>query len=174
MGTIILPAICAAFLSAGCATGGRLAHDSFPTPTTGQGAKLLPGSWDKVVVLHPGSRVVITMVDGDRFEGVFRTLGAQNLDLTDSAGLDLTVARSRIRRIVVLGERDRLSDGALIGAGIGLAVAATTLTVAASGEGYILASAKWGAPLLMSAVGAVVGVFVDRAHRDDDVVYITR
>jgi hypothetical protein len=46
------------------------------------------------------------------------------------------------------------------------------LAAAGSGDGYLLASANWGAPLLLSAVGAVIGVFIDRAHRDDQVVYI--
>ena len=158
-GTNIPPTICAVLLSAGCVSGGRLAHDSFPMPLTGQAARLMPGSWARVVVLDPGSRVVITMVNGDRIESVFRSLDADSLDLTDLAGLNFAVVRSKIRRIVVPGEGDPLIDGALIGAGIGLAAAGTTLAVAASGEGYILPSAKWGAPLLMSVVGGVVGVW---------------
>lgn len=112
------------------------------------------------------------MIDGERLEGAFRTLSPGDLGLTDSAGRDFDVARSNIRQIVARGERDGLIDGALIGAGIGLGTAATILAVAASGDGYVLASAKWGAPLLLSAVGGVIGVFVDRAHRDDQVVYV--
>jgi hypothetical protein len=112
-------------------------------------------------------------MDGERLEGVFTTLSSRDLGLTDSAGQRLSVARSNIRQIVARGERDNLRDGALIGAGIGLGTAATILAIAASGDGYILASAKWGAPMLLSAVGGVIGVFVDRAHRDDEVVYVT-
>jgi len=63
-------------------------------------------------------------------------------------------------------------NGALIGAGIGVAIAASILAVAASEDGYVLASAKWGAPLLLSAGGAVIGVFVDRGHTNDQVVYV--
>jgi hypothetical protein len=32
--------------------------------------------------------------------------------------------------------------------------------------------AGWGAPLHLSAVGGVVGVFVDRAYKNDQVVYV--
>jgi hypothetical protein len=124
------------------------------------------------VVLRPGSRVVVTLIDGERLEGAFRTLSPGDLGLTDSAGQDFGVARSNIRQIVAQGERDDLINGALIGAGIGLGTAATILAVIASGDGYVLASAKWGAPLLLSAVGGVIGIFVDRAHRGDQVVYV--
>ena len=171
-GTSILLAICAASLSAACASGSRRSPNLLQSPTDGQRAGVIPGSWDKVVVLRPGSRMVVTLIDGERLEGAFRTLGPGDLGLTDSTGRDFDVARSNIRQIVAWGERDGLIDGTLIGAGIGLGTAATILAVAASGDGYVLASAKWGAPLLLSAVGGVIGVFIDRAHRDDEVVYL--
>ena len=124
------------------------------------------------MVLRPGSQVVVRLIDGERLEGAFRTLGPDDLGLTDSAGRDFGVARSNIRQIVARGERDNLIDGALIGAAIGLGAAVTILAVIASGDGYVLASVKWGAPLLLAAAGAVIGTFVDRAHRDDQVVYV--
>ncbi len=113
------------------------------------------------------------MIDGERVEAAFMTLSPEDVGVTDSAGQDVSISRSNIRQIVARGERDQLGDGALIGAGIGLGTAATILAIAASGDGYILASAKWGAPLLLSAVGGVIGVLVDRAHRDGEVVYVT-
>jgi len=130
-----------------------------------------PGSWDRVAVLQPGSPVIVTLVDGRRTEGTFRLLGQDELTLTDSKRQELGIAKSNIRRIVTRGEGDRLANGSLIGAGIGLGTAAAILAAAASGDGYVLASAKWGAPLLLSAAGAVIGLFVDRAHRNDRVVY---
>jgi hypothetical protein len=116
--------------------------------------------------------VIVTMIDGELLEGAFLSLGPADLGLTDSAGRDVNVARSNIRQIVARGERDDPLYGALVGAGIGLGAAATILAIAASGDGYVLASAKWGAPLLLSAVGGAIGIFVDRAHRDDQLVYV--
>jgi hypothetical protein len=171
--TSFVLSICAASFGAGCASGGRLSSNVSLSPTGVQREKLIPGSWDKVVALRPASRVVVTLISGERLEGAFKNLGPGDLDLTDSAaGRDFRVVRSNIRKIVARGERDGLTNGALLGAGIGLGTAAIILAVIASGDGYVLASAKWGAPLLMSAVGGVVGVFVDRAHRDDQVVYV--
>lgn len=105
-------------------------------------------------------------------EAVFRILNPTELGLTDSGGRDFGVAKPNLRQIVSRGERDSPVNGALIGAGIGSATAAILLAVAATGDGYVLASAKWGVPLLLSAVGGVIGVFVDRAHTDDQVVYV--
>jgi hypothetical protein len=116
--------------------------------------------------------VVVTLIDGERREGAFRALGASDLGLTDSEGRNFDVAMSNIRRIVARGERDGLMNGAVIGAGIGGGIGASILAIAASEDGYVLASAKWGAPLLLSAVGAVIGVFVDRGHTNDQVIYV--
>lgn len=172
-GTSILLAICATMLNAGCASGGRLSPNVLQPSAGEPHAPVVPGSWDRVAMLRPGSRVVVTLIDGGQLEGVFRALGPGGLDLTDSAGRDVGVARSNIRRIVARGRPDDLTNGALIGAGIGLGTAAAILAVIASGDGYVLASVKWGAPLLLSAVGGVIGVFVDRGHTDDQVVYVT-
>jgi hypothetical protein len=124
--------------------------------------------------MQPGSPMVVTMIDGGRREGTFRSLGPNDLVMTDSAGQDVDVARSNIRRIVARGKRDGLMNGALIGAGTGAGIAASILAIAASKDGYILASAKWGAPLLLSAGGTVIGVLVDRGHTKDRVIYVRR
>jgi hypothetical protein len=125
-----------------------------------------------VAILQPGSLVVVTLIDGGRREGIFRALDPGDLGLTDSEGRNFDVAMSNIRRIVARGARDGLMNGALIGTGIGGGIAASILAIAASQDGYVLASAKWGAPLLLSAAGAVVGVFVDRRHTNDQVIYV--
>ena len=53
-----------------------------------------------------------------------------------------------------------------------MAAALAVLAGAGSGEGYVLPSAKWGAPLLLSGVGIVVGLLVDRAHKGQDPIYV--
>lgn len=134
-------------------------------------AGVVPGRWEKVEALKVGSPVVVTMKSGTRLEAKFRGLRAQAIDLTDESGKDLQIPRSEVVRIATLGNTDGLSDGALIGAGIGVAVAVSILAIAGSGEGEVLGSAKWGAPLLLGGVGALTGALVDNAYRGEEIIY---
>jgi hypothetical protein len=170
----ILPAICAMALSAGCASGGRLPLDVAQPSVEGQRVDVTPGTWDRVAALSQDRAVVVTLVDGTRLEGAFKALRPGELVLADAAARDLAVARPTIQRILARGERDGLLNGTLLGAGIGLGAAAAVLTVAAAGTGYVLDSAKWGAPLLFSTAGGIIGALIDRAHRGDQVVYVRR
>jgi hypothetical protein len=119
-----------------------------------------------------GSPLVVTLKSGLRLDGAFDGLAQGALSLTDGAGRPLTIASSDISRIVTNVD-DSLTNGALTGGGVGLAAALAVLAAAGSGEGYVLPSAQWGAPLLLSGVGIVVGILVDRAHNGQDVIYVT-
>jgi hypothetical protein len=134
-------------------------------------AGIVPGSWDRIQRLQLGSPLVVTLKSGVRLEGAFNSLAQGELALTDRAGQPLTIASSDISRIVTQVD-DTLTNGALTGGGIGLAAALAVLAAAGSGEGYVLPSAKWGAPLLLSGVGIVVGMLVDRAHKGQDPIYV--
>ncbi len=81
------------------------------------------------------------------------------------------VSRSEVGRIVAT-MKDDLTNGALIGAGVGLSAALVVLAITASRDGSVLPSAKWGAPLLLSRLGGLAGVLIDRARKREEVVYI--
>jgi hypothetical protein len=112
------------------------------------------------------------MKTGNVFEGAFTGLDLADLLLTDSTGIEFTVARLEVASIVARATRDPLTNGILIGAGIGLGTAVTILAMLASGDGYLLPSAKWGAPLLLSGAGAVIGLLVDRAQTRGETLYV--
>ena len=80
------------------------------------------------------------------------------------------VSRSEVGRIVAT-VKDDLTNGALIGAGVGLSAALVVFAITASRDGYVLPSAKWGAPLLLSGLGSLGGVLIDRAQKSEEVVY---
>lgn len=170
-GLATLVVICATSFGSGCALAHRQPLDLPQLTTGGRDAGVMPGSWERVEALRPGSRVVVTLTSGGRLEGVFMVLEASLLRLTDLTGRAIAVARSEVGQIVARDARDRLANGALIGAFTGLGAAAAILAAIASGEGYVLPSAKWAAPLLLSAAGGVVGVFIDRAHDGDELLY---
>jgi hypothetical protein len=110
---------------------------------------------------------------GDRVDGTFSALDVTALALTDRAGKAFTVARSEVARIAAPATRDGLTNGALIGAGIGLGAAIAILGVLGAQDGYVLPSAKAGAPILLSAVGGLIGALIDRAHHTpEQVLYL--
>jgi len=163
----------AASSAASCATVARRTSGVLPARTGTQQASVIPGNWDQIETLRSGSPVAVTLRSGDRVEGVFKALTIDMMILTDAAGRESNVPRPQISKIVAT-VKDPLSNGALIGAGAGLVAALVILGAAGSGEGYILPSAKWGAPSLLTGIGAVIGVFVDRAHETGHVLYVAR
>jgi hypothetical protein len=157
--------------SSGCAS----ARSNRPTwlqfTAAARRAGVIPGSWEKVEGLRLGSALVVTLKTGDRLEGALtrRTPGA--LTLTAPTGQELMVPRSEVGRIVAR-VRDDPTNGALIGAGVGVGAALVVLAIVGSGDGYVLPSAKWGAPLLLSGLGSLGGMLVDRAQKREEVVYL--
>lgn len=170
--TAILLMISVASLTAGCASVGRNRSSLRQLAPAGGRAEVIPGSWERVEVLRRGSPLVVTLKSGDRLEGGFKALASGVLALTDSAGKEFSIPRSEVRRIVAQASRDKLTNGALIGAGIGLGAALAILAIVGSADGYVLPSAKWGAPLLLSSVGSLIGTLVDRAHKRQEMIYV--
>ena len=80
-----------------------------------------------VEALIPSTPIVVTVTNDYRIRSVFKALHPMMLEMTDHYGKDLTVARSDVANIVVSGVSDSSRNGALIGAGIGLAAAAIIL-----------------------------------------------
>jgi hypothetical protein len=114
--------------------------------------------------------VIVTLKGGARHEGAFDGLTQVALAFTSPTGQPLAIARSDISRIVTPVD-DKLTNGALMGAGIGLAAALAVLAAVGSGDGYVLPSAKWGAPALLSGLGLLAGMLVDRAHQKQELIY---
>jgi hypothetical protein len=135
---------------------------------------VIPGRWERVYALKPGASVVVTTNSGKRLQGIFNALDSKTLILAAAPGAPAIVQRSEIARIAVPATNDGLTNGAFIGAGAGLGVALAILGALGSQDGYILPSAKTGAPLLLAGVGGLVGMLIDRGHkRPERVLYLT-
>jgi hypothetical protein len=158
-------------LSGACASARPNGAALPPFTPLPRSAGLIPGSWEKVEGLRLGSPLVVTAKTGARLAGALTALTPEALTLTDGTGKAFTITRSEVGTIVAR-VRDGLANGALIGAGIGLSAALTVLARAGSHDGYVLPSAKWGAPLLLSSVGGLGGMLVDRAHKREQTVYL--
>ena len=134
-------------------------------------AGVVPENWERVEVLRPGAFIAITLKTGARRAGTFKRLDPMMLTIIDRGGHELCVARPHVATIVLNGAKDPVASGALAGGGVGAAAALVILAIIGSGDGHVLPSAKWGAPLLLSGAGATIGAIVDRAHNSQELLY---
>jgi hypothetical protein len=148
-----------------CTTTGRNPLSAPRTEAASIQDEVIPGRWEQVSALEPDAPLVVTTNDGRRLEGVFNVLDSATLVLTAAGGTPVVVARSDIARITAPATNDGLTNGILIGAGTGLGLAISILSALGAQDGYVLPSAKVGAPLLLTGVGGLVGMLIDRGHR---------
>jgi ABC-type Fe3+-hydroxamate transport system substrate-binding protein len=167
---VLLP-LSIVLLSAACASTPPNRSSLLQFTPAARSAGLIPGSWEKVEGLRLGSSLVVTLKTGDRLGGALKALTLGALTLTDPTGKEFMVPRSEVGRIVAQ-MTDDLTNGALIGAGVGLSAALVVLAIAGSRDGYVLPSAKWGAPLLLSGLGSLGGMLVDRVYKREEMVYL--
>ena len=120
-------------------------------------------------IVKADETVVITDTRSRRVKGTLTSVDEDSLSLA-ADGRTQTFARSEVSTVRAA---DGLGNGALIGAGAGLGAALAILATAGSGDGYILPSARVGAPLLLSGIGALAGALIDRAHEGGRVLYVS-
>lgn len=134
----------------------------------GAEAQATAGSFEELGGLVKAEEtVVVTDMNGRRVRGALSAVGKDSLSLVID-GRTQSFARSEVSTVRLA---DGLGNGALIGAGVGAGAALGILAIVGSGDGYVLSSAKVGAPLLLSGIGALVGVLLDRAHEGGRVFY---
>lgn len=145
-------------------------------------ADAIPGRWDKVDALQGGTPIVVTLKSGDRLEAAFRHIRPAEIVLQDEQGVERAVPKEAVLKVESGKEvRDRLRNGAIIGAVVGsgaavLALAGYAARETASGPiwggeatGYYL-----GAALVGAGVGALSGMAIDAAGRSREVLYRAR
>ena len=170
----ILLLLSAIQLTSACASTGRHWSGLVQSQPHAPDRKIIPGSRAHLEALQPGVALVVTVSTGRRHAGVLKAAGLSVLALTDRDGKELRIPMPEVDKIVAAGPKDRLTNGVAIGAGIGFGAALAILAGAGSQEGYVLPSAKIGAPLLLSGIGGLVGAFVDRAAKSERLVYRAR
>jgi hypothetical protein len=113
--------------------------------------------------------VIVIDMKGRGVKGLLTAVDKDSVSLATD-GRTQTFPRSEVSTVRVA---EGFGNGGLIGAGAGLGTALGILAIAGSGDGYILPSAKVGAPLLLSGIGAFVGALIDRAHDGGRVLYVS-
>ncbi len=142
-------------------------------------AQVVPGRWEKVEELVPGSAIVIRLKSGDRLEGTFRSVEADEVRFADLSGKEIGVPKSEVRSLEKAGTPEhRLRRCVLIGAGAGSLAAVLSLigyakSVTASGSiwgeemtGYLV-----GAGLVGAGIGALAGAGVYATLPHNEIIY---
>jgi hypothetical protein len=133
-------------------------------------AQVTARSFEELTAIVKAEETVIVIdMSGRRVKGALTAVDKDSVSLATD-GRTRTFARSEVRSVRVA---DGLGNGALIGAGAGLGTALGILAITGSGDGYILPSAKVGAPLLLSGIGALMGALIDRAHEGGSVLHVS-
>ena len=135
-------------------------------------AQVIPGRWEKLDTTAPGTEIIVRLQTSMSIEGTFQGSTPDEVVVVADAGNSMNVAKADVLEITTAQTYgDSLTNGALIGGGIGLGVALGLLAAAGSGEGYVLESAKWAAPLLGFGAGLGAGIAIDASRKSREVLY---
>ncbi len=145
-------------------------------------ADVIPGRWEIVDGLKPGTPIIVKLKAGDRMEGILKGSSPANLTFIDVTGNEVKLTETEILRVESAEKtKDSLKNGALIGAGLGAAGGFAALygfanQVTSSGPiwdaesaGFFIAAALAGA-----GIGALAGLAVDASIKGKKVLYKAR
>jgi len=127
-------------------------------------AGVVPGRWEKVDSLIEGTGIIVKMDGGDRIEGEFFSSDAKSITIQTFEQVERDLPKAGVKKIQTIEKtgRNKIWDGALIGAGIG--AGAMAITLAASGGFDEQFEGAAAACLLVSAgIGAGIGLGIDAA-----------
>lgn len=134
-------------------------------------AMVVPGRWEKVAGEKPGSRIIVTLMTGDRVGCSFIRLTSDSLVVSTPDGIERTYGKANVARITTdYKKQDNLGNGALIGAaavGIPAGIIAIACLAAKSCTGSQVGVAL---PVYVG-IGAGIGLAVDAAVKDYVTLY---
>jgi len=124
--------------------------------TTSLSAGVVPGRWEKLDVLEPGSKIVLTSKAGDRVRYTFKGSDSNSLTVKDRGSREIVLPKSHVSKVVQQNSRSSKPAwiGAAIGGGTGVAMG-----VGIRSDEY--PKAKWeAAAVTLGLIGAAVGFTV--------------
>jgi hypothetical protein len=129
-------------------------------------AGTIPGRWEKIDSLEPGTFLNLQMDSGTRLECQFLRSDQKSVTVRDVEEADREIPKTAIRRIETIEKkRGPIWTGALIGAAIG--AAASGIVIAAVDAEDVNA----GPIVFFTAIGAGIGLGIDAAVAKPEVLY---
>ena len=133
---------------------------------------VVPGRWEKLDSLEPGSKILLVSQAGDTVLYTFQSANSTSLTVRARDGRDLVIPKSHVTRVIKRNSRSSKQAwiGTAIGAGTGFALGA--LGSRGADEGPF---ARWEvAGISLGAVGALTGFtigYFTAENPPDDLVY---
>lgn len=124
--------------------------------TTSLSAGVIPGRWEKLDVLEPGSKILLTSKAGDSMRSTFKSSDSSSLTVKERGGREIVIPKSHVAKVVQQNSRSSKPAwiGAAIGGGTGVAMG-----LAGNGDEGPFAKREVAAPFL-GLIGAAVGYTV--------------
>ena len=136
-------------------------------------AMVIPGRWEKVAAEKVGSKIIVTLMTGDRIECAFTGLSTDSLIVSTSNGVEREYSKANVARITTADKRqDSLANGAAIGAAAA-GIPVLILIAAFEGANQSDVSVKEAAPgiAVCFGIGAGIGLLVDVVKKDYVTLY---
>lgn len=135
-------------------------------------AMVVPGRWEKVAVQKPGTKIVVTLMTGDRLECALVDLTAGALVVSTPDGVQREYDKDNVVRITTADKRhDSLVNGTLIG--VVVAAIPTVIVAAACLGGHTCTGEQVGAALpVILGIGAGAGLAADAAVKNYETLYV--
>ena len=133
---------------------------------------VVPGRWEKLDSLEPGSKILLTSQAGDTVLYTFQSADSTSIKVRDSDGRMRVIPKSHVTRVIRRNSRSskRAWIGTAIGAGSGFALGA--LSARGTDETPF---ARWEvAGISLGALGALTGFtigYFTTENPPDDLVY---
>lgn len=145
-------------------------------------AEIVRGRWEKVEALAAGTGILVKFNAGDRMEVAYLRLGEAEMYVRDVTGAEIKLPKSSVLSVETAEKvRDRLLNGALIGAGLGaaggiLSMVGFAKATTASGPIFDEEGAGFfaGAGIVGAGIGALAGTLIDASVKKREVLYLSR
>ncbi len=126
-------------------------------------AGVILGRWEKLDAQDRGTRIIVTLQNGERLESSFLGSGCNELILVTGVGNEVKLAKSDVQEIV---KKDGTQDGMLKGLGISICVALLG-TAGVSQQMDMTFSAAFATAAISGGIGALAGFFIDKGKKPE-------
>jgi hypothetical protein len=134
-------------------------------------AMVIPGRWEKVAAEKPGSKIIVTLMTGDRVECSFDRLSEDSLIVSTPDGEERKYSKANVARITTADKRaDSLNNGFLIGAAVA-GIPSGLITVSCLAAKTCTGSQVGMALPIYIGIGAAIGLAVDAGVKDYETLY---